>query len=159
MNRTRSASRSLSQICVEVIADLAAQTGTPTVRQIMTATGRHVGARDTIPAQVRTQVVAGIAANYFRLYAPGQGWRFAGDDHSLAAAPSQLVWTHPDGSALIDAILAEDRPSLTTRISAAERLRDRATPAYGATAQLRVLVPRSPDLSCLVRPGAGSRAA
>lgn len=151
MTSTRTPRPALSDVCREVIADLATQAGTPGVDRILAVTRRHVGPRDTIPAQVRTQVVAGVAANYFRLYAPGPEWRFTCRDGNLHAASSTLTWTHQDGSVIADTVLAEERPSHGARVAAARRLAARTAETLGPNVQLRVLVPRSPELSCLVR--------
>lgn len=153
MTRTPSPGPSLTALCREVIADLAADTSSPDVAQILRATRRRIGSRSTIPAQVATQVVAGVTANYFRLYAPGQGWTFTGRDWRLDEGATDLTWTDTTGRVIADAVLPGDRPSNGEVASTARRLRDRATAVHGPdVAQLRVLIPRSPELSCLVAP-------
>lgn len=155
MATTASPRPSLSDLCREVIADLAVDTSAPDVAQILRATRRRIGSRQTIPAQVATQVVAGVAANYFRFYTPRQGWTFTGREQRLNPLdPTDLTWTDALGRVIADAVIPGDRPSESDIATAARRLRTRAIAIHGYDLdQIRVLIPRTPELSCLLAPG------
>jgi len=147
MNENRRTLLSATGVCRNVIADLAACNIFPTVDQILKVTHAHIGSRSTTPAQVRTQIVVAITANYFRLYAPDDGWSFEGLEFSSCTTDGGLMWTHADGPVLIDVVLIDHRPGPSALKSTASLLRDRVTVEYGTNATLRVLVPRSPGLS------------
>lgn len=138
---------SLRDLVREVIADLADQRN-PTPTAILEATTRHVGSRATLPAQVRAQVVAGVTAGYFQLYRPGPRWSFGGRDLAITTGTTELVWVDDDGAILLDAVLAEARPTRAQMHAAIRELTHLAKARYGPSATcLRLLVPRNPQLS------------
>lgn len=140
-------SRSLQDLCREVIADLAAQQE-PTATAILRATNRHIGPRASLRAQVRAQVVAGVAAAYFRLYRPDPPWAFQGRDSSLGTGRTDLVWIDPSGRVMVDVVLADARPSRSSMTATARSVRAEAAHRYGPDLLcLRLLVPRTPQLS------------
>lgn len=151
MTTTHTPRGALRDVCHLVIADLATQTNTPNVAQILSATRHRVGPRHTNPAQVRTQLVAGITAAYFRLYAPDDPWRFTGRDLCLDETGMDLTWKDPEGRVMADTVLAGHRPTDREVAAAVRGLRSRTTRTHDDHhVEMRLLVPRAPELSCLV---------
>ncbi|MFC6238023.1 hypothetical protein [Longivirga aurantiaca] len=134
-----------------MIADLASHTSTPDVTVVMAATRRRIGSRQSIPAQVATQAVAGAVAGYFRLYAPAAPWRFVGRDLCLNPEATDLIWADGTGAVIADTVLADTRPTDAQVAAAAANLRARAVAVHGPdVVRMRVLVPRAPELSCVI---------
>lgn len=158
MTSTTVRPRTLARLCHAVISDLAMGRTPPDARAILTATRRRIGSQATIPAQVRGQLVAGVAAAYFRHYAPGDPWRFISPDLMLQEPASLLIWRDPAGSLIADTVLATHSPTDREIAAAALALAANAEVLGGGhDVQSRILVPRSPERSCILRPRSADR--
>ena len=130
-----------------MIADIARTSTDPTVEQMRSAAREHIGGRGTTPAQVRTQIALAVTSNYFRLYAPDETWRFRHLEYGTCTTDGGLLWIRADGRVMVDVVLSDQRPGPSTLHSLADLFRERTTLEYGPGAVLRLLVPRSPELS------------
>lgn len=141
-----------STLCHQTIAALAGLECPPDTNAVMEAVHRRIGSRQSQPSQVLAQSLSAAVANYFRHYAPGDGWRLEGRGVSATSDRVDLTWIDGSGDVVVDVVLASANPTRREIAAAARGLRDRAVALHSddVLLALRVVVPRTPERSCLV---------